>query len=503
MPVDSRHPQYDKYLNRWKMVRDCDEGASAIKSRAKGAEGALGGLAGTAYLPPPNATDGSTDNKLRYKAYVERANFVNFTAHTKEGMLGMVFRKPSTIVVDPAIEYMIENANGDGLSLDQMIKDAASEALMLGRYGLLVDYPSAPEGLTNYEVSSLNLRANILPYPAESVINWRTTTMGGLKKLSLVVLQEPTLKESDDGFDYEECMYHRVLLLKNGVYVQNLYNEDGDIVEYGNGEVDIYPRKSDGSLWTEIPFAFIGSVNNDETIDKAPLYDIAEINISHYRNSADYEESSFLVGQPTPAFSGLTQSWVDQNMSGGISFGSRSAILLPEGGGAQLLQANENQMPLKGMEMKEMQMVKIGTRIIQDGGGRETAEAAKIRFAGHNSKLGAIIINVQESFEKCLKWAMLFMGGTVDPEIEINKEFYDSTVDPNLLMANIQLMDRGVIAKSDIRHLMRRASLLEHDRTDEVLDDEIESDDVLEMDVGTLSIAPPSVKEVSNEEEEI
>ena len=28
MPVDSRHPQYDKYLNRWKMVRDCDEGAS-------------------------------------------------------------------------------------------------------------------------------------------------------------------------------------------------------------------------------------------------------------------------------------------------------------------------------------------------------------------------------------------------------------------------------------------------------------------------------------------
>ena len=150
-----------------------------------------------------------------------------------------------------------------------------------------------------------------------------------------------------------------------------------------------------------------------------------------------------------------------------------------------------------------MQMVKIGTRIIQDGGGRETAEAAKIRFAGHNSKLGAIIINVQESFEKCLKWAMLFMGGTVDPEIEINKEFYDSTVDPNLLMANIQLMDRGVIAKSDIRHLMRRASLLEHDRTDEVLDDEIESDDVLEMDVGTLSIAPPSVKEVSDEEEEV
>ena len=132
-------------------------------------------------------------------------------------------------------------------------------------------------------------------------------------------------------------------------------------------------------MWDEIPFAFIGSVNNDETVDKAPLYDIAEINVSHYRNSADYEESSFLVGQPTPAFSGLTQSWVDQNMSGGVAFGSRSAILLPENGNAMLLQAGENQMPLKGMEIKEDQMVKIGTRIIQDQSGIETAEAAKHR----------------------------------------------------------------------------------------------------------------------------
>ena len=329
------------------------------------------------------------------------------------------------------------------------------------------------KGLTDYEVSSLYLRANILPYPAESIINWRTVNVGGLKKLSLVVLQEPTLKPSEDNFDYEECMYHRVLRLENGVYVQNLYDEDGELVIYEDGSSDIYPRKFDGSFWDEIPFSFVGSVNNDETVDKAPLYDIAEINISHYRNSADYEESSFLVGQPTPTFSGLTQSWVDQNMSNGISFGSRSAILLPEGGGAELLQASENQMPLKGMQMKEMQMVKIGTRIIEDGGGEETAEAAKIRFAGQNSKLGAIIINVESAFEKCLDWAMMYMGGNAEPSIEINKQFYDATIDPQLLMANIQLMEKGIVAKSDVRYLMRKASLISPERTDEDLDADI------------------------------
>ena len=488
MPVDSTNPQYDKAITKWKMVRDCDEGAAAIKSRAKGAEGALGGLSGTAYLPPPNPTDGSTNNKLRYRAYVERANFVNFTGHTKEGMLGMVFRKPCTIELDPSIEYMIENANGDGLSADQMIKDSAGEALMVGRYGLLVDYPESPKGLTDAQVKSQNLRANIMPYPAESIINWRTEVIGGAKKLSMIVLQEPTLKPSDDGFEYEECMYHRVLRLVDGVYVQNLYDENNELMFHSYGQdadgeqvidPNIYPRKFDGSLWDEIPFAFIGSINNDETVDKAPLYDIAEINISHYRNSADYEESSFLVGQPTPALAGLTQSWVDQNMSGGISFGSRSAILLPEGGNATLLQAGENQMPLKGMEMKELQMVKIGTRIIQDQSGTETAEAAKIRFSGQNSKLGSIITNVESAFNKCFLWAMEFMGGTSEPSIYVNREFYDASVDPQLLMAQIQLMDRGVIAQSDIRHLMRRANLIDATRTDEMIDDEAESDDML------------------------
>jgi len=115
-------------------------------------------------------------------------------------------------------------------------------------------------------------------------------------------------------------------MLRDGVYVQNLYDENGDLVMYAGGP-DIYPRQSDGSLWDEIPFSFIGSINNDETIDKAPLYDIAEINISHYRNSADYEESSFLLDSLPLLFSGLTQSWVDQNMSHGISFWLQSRYL--------------------------------------------------------------------------------------------------------------------------------------------------------------------------------
>jgi len=488
MPVNSPNQEYSDNIDQWQLVRDCDKGAKAIKSRSIGGDGSktLRGTKGTAYLPAPNASDTSNENQERYFAYLERANFVNFTGHTKEGMLGMVFRKKTVIEAPADIEYLIENANGGGLSTDQMVKDVAGDVLMLGRYGLLVDYPGAAKGLTDAEVKALNLRANILPYPAESIISWRTETIGGVTKLSMVVLKEPTeIQDPEDQFKTKIENYHRVLLLKDGVYVQNLYDEENNIIVYKTGETDndgeeiltgdIIPRDHTGKEWAEIPFAFAGSVNNDETVDKAPLYDIAEINIAHYRNSADYEESSFLVGQPTPVISGLTQGWVDTNMKEGVTLGSRGAILTPEGGSATLLQAAENQMPLKGMEIKELQMIMVGTRIIQDKGGNETAEGAKIRFAGQNSKLGSLITNVENAFLKCYGWAQMFMGGSGEILIDVNKEFYDSTLDPQMVIAQIQLLDRGVIAVKDLRDNLRKSNFIDSNRTDEMLDSEAET----------------------------
>lgn len=496
MPVTSQHKEYAANSPKWQLVRDSDEGSLSIKLRSKGGNAnSLTGMAGTAYLPAPNASDTSSENKERYLAYLERANFVNFTGYTKEGMLGLVFRKKTLLEAKTDVEYLIDDANGDGLSTDQMIKDVTGDVLMLGRYGLLTEYPTAPEGveLTVANVDALGLRANILSYPAESVINWRSVTVGGVSKLSLVVLVEPTEK-SDDDFEYESVTYHRVLLLKEVdgklTYVQNIYDDEDNLVLFESDEVDedgdkvltgdIIPKKFDGSTWDEIPFTFVGSVNNDVKVDKAPLYDIAAINIAHYRNSADYEESSFLVGQPTPWFSGLTQGWVDENMEGGVAFGSRAAVLLPEAGAAGLLQANENQMPLKGMEIKERQMVMIGARLIADQGGNETVDAVKIRFSGQNSKLGSILGNVEEAFKKCYGWAGEFMGAAVDETlVKINREFYDASVDPQMLVAKIQLMDRGVIGKTDVREYMRKGNLIDAERTDDDIENEAE-------DIGSL-----------------
>lgn len=456
MPASDAHPEYTNNLPQWETVRDCVSGAAEIKRKR------------TKYLPKPNATDNSTENNSRYDQYLNRANFVSFTGATLEGLLGMIFRESPEAQLEPQLEYLEGNATGSGISLEQMVKSVTSQVIQTGRYGVMVDYPRAPEGLTAAEVSAMNLRANITTYKAENIINWQTTVVGGSTVLSLVALTEYVNEYSDDGFSFDKKKYTRVLRLEDGLYQQELYNEEDELVDV------VEPRKFDGSRWREIPFTFIGATNNDHIVDKSPLYDIAEVNISHYRNSADFEESCFVVGQPTPVFAGLNQSWVDNVMKGGVLLGSRAGVLLPEGGNATLLQANPNQLPERGMELKEQQMIKLGARLITDTAGNETAEAARIRYAGQNSKLSTIVSNIESAIMQCLDWCSQFMGGTGDNYFELNHEYYEKSVDPQRIIAEMQLLDRGVIALGDIRNNLREQGLLSDDREDDDIDGEVE-----------------------------
>ena len=119
----------------------------------------------------------------------------------------------------------------------------------------------------------------------------------------------------------------------------------------------------------------------------------------------------------------------------GIKLGSRTGHVLGENGSATLLQADPNSLVLEAMKAKEQAMVAIGARIITDRAGNETAEGARIRFASENSVLGDIVHNLSQGVLQCIKWVGEFMGVAEEPEFEINREFYDKSADPQMIMS--------------------------------------------------------------------
>ena len=454
MPVSTQHPDYRLYQNVWARTRDSVKGSVAIKDKKY------------QYLPVPDnksLDDARGIETVRYKQYIKRAVFTNFTGRTKNALVGAAFRKKPMYELPEAIDYLLEDATGDGLSLIQLAKDELSNLLETGRSILLVDYPSSDDSLSLEDVTRLDMRANIVPYTAEQCVNWKTEVINGRKQLVLCVLAEMH-DDGKDEFDHEAKAQYRVLRLREDGYTQQIYRDEEPITD------EFYPTKADGSKWDEIPLIFVGSKNNDATIDDAPLADIAEVNVAHYRNSADYEESCFITGQPTLFIThSLTAEQFEEYNPDGIKLGARAGHVLGETGSATMLQASPNQLVMEAMRAKESQMVAIGARIITDRGGNETAEGARIRFASENSVLGDIVSNLSEGITKAIGWVMEFMGAQGDYEFEINKEFYDKSVDPQMIMSMVTLLDRNLIGDQDIFRRLQSAGLIESYRTlDEV-----------------------------------
>lgn len=442
---------------KWTLVEDCIKGEAAIKSKLD------------TYLPRPNATDKSAENLQRYENYVMRAVFYNVTRKTAEGLVGQVFSRDPIVVIPTRLQPVIQNVDGAGVTLDQQAKKGLAMLLSVGGFGLLTDYPKVDRAVSVAELEAGFIRPTIVQYHRKAIINWRYKSVGAKRVLSLLVLNEERTK--DDGFEFSNEYVYRVLRLTatNECTVSTWrYVEDGTASRYEVVDAERVITDASGSPLSEIPFEFCGILNNDANIDDAPLYDLAVLNIAHYRNSADYEDSCYLVGQPTPFFSGLTEQWVNKVFKNKtIQMGSRAAIPLPIGGVAGLLQANPNSMPMEAMQHKEAQMAALGAKLIQGGSGKNTLGEAQLDEAGEMSTLATAAKNIGVAYTNCLKIAARMVGvSDTDVEYSLNTDFPASRLTPNERAQLVLEWQAGAITQSEMRAGLRKAGVANLDKVD-------------------------------------
>lgn len=448
--------EYAQALPGWQLVKRCVAGAREVRKHDE-------------YLPQPDPENKSPENLARYKQYKKRAMFLNITGRTRTGLLGAVFRKTAELELPTGVDYLKENASGDGTSLEQLSKDSVGECLDAGRGGFLVDFP-AVDGVSSM-ADLQGRRALIHHYGAESIIDWDEQVIDGVKRLAYVNLQECMTEFNPAELSRETYNQNRVLLLIDGRYVQRVYKEGAE------GYTETTPTDKAGQYFDHIPFSFYGAQNNDASIDKSPLEDLADVNILHYGNSATVEESGFISSQPTLFITTDIDpdSFIKLNPNG-MHIGSTRGYNLGKSGTATLVQAQETQLSRALMKDKEEQMLMIGARIVQQGSGAETAEAVRIRYSSDNSVLGTIAGNVSEALKRAILDAQRFMIGEPDEKATVfwlNQSFFDETMTAQDILAQVQLWQQGFIAKSDVRTNLRQGGVLEADRTDELIDEEL------------------------------
>tara|TARA_R110002020_G_scaffold472424_2_gene700450 strand:- start:8612 stop:10060 length:1449 start_codon:yes stop_codon:yes gene_type:complete len=457
--VNFKRKEVSDHEKSWALISDCVAGEETVK---KGKE---------LYLPRPTAEADTTYGKARYQAYVLRAVFYNVSGRTLEGLVGQVFSKDPEIDLPTDLERYIPDIDGAGTPLVQQSKATLGLTVGLGHCGLLSDYPGSTEAATKQDIETLKIRPRIILIKPEDIINWRVTVVGGETLLSLVVLEEEAIiEDSDDGFEFKtETRWREIRLVEveggNFAAVVTVWRKKdkttgGEEFEPVQG-FPVVLQDHRGQPLDRIPFEFVGSTNNEPHIDKAPLLDLATLNVAHYRNSADYEEGVFITGQDQLVMTGLSQEWMDKNFKDGVKLGSRSAIALPKDANAFLLHADANSIAAEAMKHKEDQMKSLGAKLIEPTSSKGTATEALIEESSESSTLASAAKNVSVAYRKALWNASRFVAD-VNPEdivFELNCDFAASMASPEDRQQTVAEWQGGLITYEEARTQLRKAGI--------------------------------------------
>lgn len=428
MPIKT-NDRYDKLCAIWQKCRAVCGGDDDLK--------AWGGIS-KAVPKLPSQTD------AEYRAMLNRATLFAAAGRTVEGLVGMVTRKPIDATYPASMADIIEDmtlAIDNMSSLDDLTGKLLVEDVIVGRVGLLVDRPNVDTaGMTQAQVTALNLRPFVTEYPAESILDWRFDRVNNAAQLVMVRLKECVYEWTTD-IDRKEIEQERRLLLENGAYIQRIYRE----VKGGNKKQewvqigpDIVPMMN-GAPLPYIPFVC------DFECEKPPILDLVNVNLSHFRTDVDREHGAHFTAVPTPMFAGFTFAKGEAfnlGASGGYAATDPNAkwgFLEFTGTGLGTLREIK--------EEKAEQMAVLGARFLTSEKAAAEAEATvKIRRSGETSVIAKIAHKRDEAMERVLEIMRDWMGLEGDVEVELNTDFTDSSLSAQDLTALVSSYQQGAIS---------------------------------------------------------
>ena len=452
---------------RWKRMRDCVAGGDAVKG------------AGALYLPPLMGHQEPRGGlSPEYAAYKTRALFYNATARSVDGLSGMVFRRPPITDLPPAAEALTGNVDLLGRTLDDFADACLREVLTVGRCGVLVDHTAAPVEAPAEPAGPP--RPYLTLYDSESILDVVHETVGGVRRLARVRLREFHEEPSpDDEFAVDQVELVRVLEFdEGGNYVQRVFRLDlgqdarGEATATWEELEQVVPRLPRGATMRAIPFYLIGTgvAHMPGKIEVPPLLDLADVNLAHYRQDADYRNALHMAGVPTAVFIGLNKPGPTEEP---LKLGAMEGLFLPTpGSDAKYLSYGGDGVDAirQAMQDLEQMMAFLGARMLApEKRAAEAAETARIHRQGEISVLGRMSNIVSNQLTNAVK-VMLAWAGVVTTDkqgIRLNDDFLPSQAAPQLVAEMLKLWQASAISFESLWLFLSEGELVDPRKTAE------------------------------------
>jgi len=448
MKPNTTNSEYDDYYPMWETVEHVLEGEDEVHEE------------GEKYLPRL-----SGQSNQEYASYVMRTPFYNATARTRDGLLGMIFRKAPTVTPTAGMQAILDDMTLDNTGIDELAERITSELLGVGRMGLLVEYPKPIEGVvTLADASANNLRPYVTTYDAEQIINWRLERINNVLQPIMIALKEEICVYENE-FESKDIEQIRVLILRDGNYQQEVYRELKD--DQGNKSwvlVDVIVPLMNGAPIRAIPFICMNAKGVGMEISKPPMYDLATLNLSHYRTSADLEHGAHFTGLPTAIITGYQAEKQGET----FSIGSANAWVFPDPS------ANAKYLEFTGQGLESLRQIKkdkednlaiLGARMLApEKKQSEAANTVRMRHSGDGAILSAISNAVSQGLNKALE-IMATWEGAETPSISLNEDYLDQPLSAQDLQALVGAWQQGAISDETLFYNFKVGEIIEENVT--------------------------------------
>lgn len=411
------------------------------------------------YLPQAPA-----EKDARYASRLKGSVFANFTAKTRDGLVGMVLRENAILGEDvkPAVRALLENIDLCGSHWDVFFKQVFTDAVGEGHAFVLTDMQGAlPEGSTLADEIRAGRRPYCVKYKADQANNWRWEQINGENVLTQVSLAEET-SEPEGLYGEKTVKRQRVFrlpVLDYGTDEQGNQVRPAELgtvtwtlerkVEGLNGAEAVWVVDKSGTVSTSrIPLAAVYGCKKGEFISEPPLYDHGCLNVHHYQLSSSLSHVVYIANIPILVRKGAPETEVAK---GAVVVSSDAAVDIGEEGDLFYCEHEGKATEACRRQVKddEQHMSVMGLSIVAAKGDREITLGEKQMDQGERmSDLATMARSLQDCMESVLGFLAQYLGvadkngdgGSVEVGVA-----EDLTLDPQDLQLAYQAVKEGLL----------------------------------------------------------
>lgn len=475
MTVETRNAALSAKAAQWARVRHAVAGSDTVRENA------------TDYIPQL-----SGQTRTEYASYIQRPVFLEATGRTRDAMTGLATSRAPAVVMPASIEYLAEDIDADGSTLGELAAHMVDELQETGFGALLTTHNGDPANPGTAAAPSG--RPLLSWYPAEAVVDWKHATVGGSRVLAQLRVIE-TVEEADPSDEFTPSRVEQIVvhdLDAAGNYRIRKYREDQSKTRKPRDPKWRMVAGPDYPVANGAPLKYVPgrlvSASNRRTPGNAPLAAIAEVNLSHWRSSADYEHALHFCGLPTAFAVGVSSGGtprgdviaaMDANTD--MDFQARRgrapatqgpAIKL---GSANVITFENPQADMKYLSLptdgigalrtaidgKERMMGVLGARmLVPEGGAAESGVALAVKRSGESSALVRIANAVSNAITECLQYAAEWAGVADDISFTLDTSWAKGQIDGATLATLLSACNAGKISRESFIDTLRTAGFI-------------------------------------------